>query len=71
MPEAFPTPSPLTAEERALITLATRVPQEVQQSLIESASKASLPITIAAIHVEPLAPLASPVSSGPSSNPTP
>jgi hypothetical protein len=58
--EVFPTPAPLTSEERALITLATKVPEEVQQSLAKSAIQADQPINIAAIHVEPLTPLIQP-----------
>ncbi|HEY0796047.1 MAG TPA: hypothetical protein VGD64_09725 [Acidisarcina sp.] len=70
-PEVFPTPSPLTAEERALVALTTGAPEEVKKSLTESALESDQPISIAAIHIEPLTPLAQPAPVSTPSNPTP
>jgi hypothetical protein len=60
--EVFPTPSPLTAEEQALLKLGNRrleeVPaQEVPAQTVQSATQGPVePIHIAAIHIPPLNP---------------
>lgn len=50
---AFPIPSPLTAEERALLDLAGHAPGELQM-LAESSSPGIEPLRIETIKIEPL-----------------
>jgi hypothetical protein len=51
--EMFPTPHPLSSEERALVEFVNKHPQEVQQ-LADAEGQSLEPIQIAAIHIEPL-----------------
>jgi hypothetical protein len=52
--EQFPTPTPLTAEERALLAFVSRSPKQAQKVLIDAKSRSAEPIQIKEIHIEPL-----------------
>lgn len=52
--EVFPTPQPLSAEERALLALATQAPPDVTKQVIEAQEHLGDPIQIAAITIRPL-----------------
>jgi hypothetical protein len=52
--DVFPAPQPLTAEERALYTFATAVPEGQRQAVLEAQKKADAPLDLAAIHIPPL-----------------
>jgi len=59
--EEFPAPSPLTAEERTMLTFAAKAPKEEKQALTQPAPEATKPlaidpIRIAAIEIQPLPP---------------
>jgi hypothetical protein len=50
----FPTPAPLTAEERALLAFVVRSPKQAEELLTDAKSRSSEPLEIKAIHIEPL-----------------
>jgi hypothetical protein len=52
--EQFPTPVPLTAEERALIAFVTRYPKEAQQAFEDLRKRSEEPIEIQPIQIPPL-----------------
>ena len=52
--DRFPSPTPLTSEEHALIVLATYPPQNVPKALLKSGRAAEQPIQIEPIKIEPL-----------------
>lgn len=57
--DVFPTPTPLSAEERALVAMAQRDPKQAEQALTMPEEKPSTPLeikplTIAAIEISPL-----------------
>jgi hypothetical protein len=54
--DVFPTPQPLTAEERALAAVVTQIPLPARQALIEAQSLDHLPVRIAEIQIPPLEP---------------
>jgi hypothetical protein len=55
--DVFPTPKPLTAEERALLDVAVNAPPQARQALVEVQQQSNEPLRIAAIHIPPLEPL--------------
>ena len=52
--EQFPTPTPLTAEERALIAFVGRYPKEAQQAFEDLRKRSEEPIEIQPIQIPPL-----------------
>jgi hypothetical protein len=54
--DVFPTPQPLTAEERALALVVTQTPLPAREALVESQNLDAQPVRIAAIHIPPLEP---------------
>ena len=52
--DVFPTPEPLSAEEKALMVFADQTPQSVQKSVLERQKHLSDPISIAALQIRPL-----------------
>lgn len=52
--EVFPTPEPLSAQERAMVAFATQAPPEVRQQVIEAQKHWGDPIEVAAIPIEAL-----------------
>jgi hypothetical protein len=50
----FPLPAPLSAEERALVDLVTRFPDQARDVLIEASQRSSRPIEIQRIEIPPL-----------------
>lgn len=54
--DVFPTPQPLTAEERALVVVAAQTPLPAREALIEAQSLDITPVRIAEIHIPPLEP---------------
>lgn len=52
--EVFPTPTALSPEEQALVSLVNRNPQEVAQSTARAQQQPTEPIHIAAIEIAPL-----------------
>jgi hypothetical protein len=50
----FPTPQPLTPQERALYALATQVPEDQRQAILNARKNDSAPLDIAAIRIPPL-----------------
>jgi hypothetical protein len=52
--EQFPTPAPLTAEERALLAFVVRSPKQAEELFSGAKSRTSEPLEIKAIHIEPL-----------------
>ena len=55
--DVFPTPKPLTAEERALLAVAAKAPPQARQAIVEAQEQNKEPLHIAAIHIPPLEPL--------------
>jgi hypothetical protein len=55
--DVFPTPKPLTAEERALFVVAVQAPPQVRQAIVKAQEQNKEPLHIAAIHIPPLEPL--------------
>lgn len=53
--DVFPTPSPLSPEERALVTVAETGPPSQREALIESQQHPDAPLSIAALNIPPLA----------------
>ncbi|MFZ0746452.1 MAG: hypothetical protein WAM85_18740 [Terracidiphilus sp.] len=54
--DVFPTPQPLSPEERALVMFAARAPERERQSLIEAQKQSDEPLRIEAINIPPLDP---------------
>jgi hypothetical protein len=54
--DVFPTPQPLTAEERALVEVVTQTPLPAREALVEAQSQDTVPIRIAEIRIPPLEP---------------
>lgn len=52
----FPTPIPLSAEERALVRLATETTSEERKNLLEARQQAAEPLHIASISIPPIEP---------------
>ncbi len=52
--DIFPTPQPLTPEERALVIVATQIPESQRQALVEAQRQGDEPLSVAAIHIPPL-----------------
>jgi hypothetical protein len=52
----FPTPAPLSAEERALVRLATETTSEERKNLLEARQQAAEPLHIASISIPPIEP---------------
>jgi len=50
----FPLPAPLSPEERALVDLVTRFPDQARQVLVEASQRTSQPIEIPRIEIPPL-----------------
>ena len=55
--DVFPTPKPLTAEERALLDVAVKAPPQARQAIVDAQEQNKEPLHIAAIHIPPLEPL--------------
>jgi hypothetical protein len=53
-PEQFPTPTPLTAQERALLAFVARSPKQAEELLTDAKSGTTEPIQIKEIQIEPL-----------------
>jgi hypothetical protein len=53
--DVFPTPQPLTPEERALVVLAGSGPPSQREALIKSEQQPDAPLSIAALNIPPLA----------------
>ena len=54
--DVFPTPQPLTAEERALVEVVMQAPLPAREALVEAQSLDTVPIRIAEIRIPPLEP---------------
>jgi hypothetical protein len=54
--DVFPTPQPLTAEERALVQVVTQTPLPAREALVEAQSLDASPVRIAEIQIPPLEP---------------
>ncbi len=54
--DVFPTPQPLTAEERALVVVVNQSPLPAREALVEAQSLDAQPVRIAEIHIPPLEP---------------
>ena len=52
--DVFPLPQPLTAEEQALYTFATRVPEQQRQAILAAQRNDDAPLNVAAIKIQPL-----------------
>jgi hypothetical protein len=52
--DVFPTPQPLTPAERALIQFVTSAPNSEGKPTIEAPKQADMPVTIAAIKIQPI-----------------
>jgi hypothetical protein len=52
--EQFPTPAPLTAEERALLAFAVRSPKQAEKFLADAHTHTTEPLQIKEIQIEPL-----------------
>ncbi len=52
--DVFPAPRPLTAEERALYSFATEVPEKQRQAVLNAQKKDDAPLDVAAIRIPPL-----------------
>lgn len=55
--DVFPAPQPLTAQERALVSVTREAPVPVRKALADVQDQDSVPIHIAAIHIPPVEPL--------------
>jgi len=53
--DVFPTPAPLSPEERALVTVADAGPAAPRQALIEAQQQPDAPLSVAALNIPPLA----------------
>jgi hypothetical protein len=54
--DVFPTPQPLTAEERALVVVVSQTPLPAREALVEAQSLDAVPVRIAEINIPPLEP---------------
>lgn len=54
--DIFPTPQPLTAEERALAAAATTAPDPTRQALMATQKQPDAPLSIADLEIPPLVP---------------
>ena len=54
--DVFPTPRPLTPEEKTLAIFAAQASEPERRSLIEAQQQADAPLSIAAIQIQPLEP---------------
>ncbi|SPE18829.1 hypothetical protein SBA5_170059 [Candidatus Sulfotelmatomonas gaucii] len=54
--DVFPTPRPLTSEEKAFAIFAAEAPEPERRSLIEAQRRVDAPLTIAVIQIQPLEP---------------
>jgi hypothetical protein len=54
--DVFPTPQPLTAEERTLAAIANETPVPLRKALIEAQSHPDAPLHVAAIRIPPIQP---------------
>jgi hypothetical protein len=54
--DVFPTPQPLTAEERALVLVVTETPLPAREALVEAERLDAVPVRIAEIQIPPLEP---------------
>lgn len=54
--DIFPTPQPLTPEERTFIVFVAQAPETERQSFIEAQKQATAPLSIVAIEIQPLGP---------------
>jgi hypothetical protein len=54
--DVFPTPQPLTAEERTLVLVVTQTPLPAREALVEAQSLDAVPVRISEIHIPPLEP---------------
>jgi hypothetical protein len=54
--DVFPTPQPLTAEERALVLVVTQTPLPAREALVEAQRLDAVPVRIAEIQIPPLEP---------------
>jgi hypothetical protein len=52
--DVFPTPQPMSAEERALALVATQTPMPLRKALVEAQIRDDTPVRIAATHIPPL-----------------
>ena len=52
--DVFPTPQPLTAEERALVAFAANAPKPELKAVVDAQPQADAPLSIAAIEIQPL-----------------
>jgi hypothetical protein len=52
--DVFPTPRPLTAEERALVAFASQASPEMKKQVVEAERHLGDPIAIAQLKIEPL-----------------
>jgi hypothetical protein len=52
--DVFPTPQPLSAQERALFVVATQTPAPLREALVKAQTEDNPPVHIAAIHIPPL-----------------
>ena len=53
-PEQFPTPTPLTDEERALLAFVARSPKQAEEVFADAKNRSAGPIEIKEIQIEPL-----------------
>jgi hypothetical protein len=54
--DVFPTPQPLSAQERTLVAIATRTPVPLRKALVEAQSQPDAPLHIAEISIPPIKP---------------
>jgi hypothetical protein len=52
--EQFPTPTPITAEERALLAFVAHSPKQAEVLWEDAKSRTTEPLEIKEIHIEPL-----------------
>ena len=52
--DVFPAPQPLTAEERALYSFATDVPEKQRQAVLNAQKNDNAPLDVAAIRIPPI-----------------
>jgi hypothetical protein len=54
--DVFPTPQPLTPEEKALVTYVAHVPEAERKSLVDAQKQMDAPLSIEALEIKPLEP---------------
>ena len=52
--DQFPTPAPLTEQERLLVNLADHTSPEMQQGLVQTQQQAGMPLHIAELNIAPI-----------------